>query len=172
MIREIINSYSICLHQVRRLTADLSDAQMVHQSQPNINHAAWTVGHLVYSAQTIAVELGLNTWLSPDWLELFATGTTPRPVAGMYPKKDELLEALEDARRRLVRRMAVMKDNDLMRPMGDRRYHGIFPSLGHAVLHVLTVHPSIHLGQLTVWRRSLGLSSSDVEDASEAATTV
>jgi len=162
VIREVLNSYSICLHQVRHLVSDLTDEQLVCQTPSCKNHAAWTIGHLVYSAQTIGAEVHIKDWLSPDWLELFATGTTPVPNVGVYPKKQELLDALEEARQRLAVRLGMLKKTDLSRALGDRRYREIFPTLGHAVLHVLTVHASIHLGQLTVWRKAI-----DIKDAEQ-----
>lgn len=154
MIREIINSYSICLHQIRRLVSDLAEDQMIAQTEFNVNHAAWTIGHLVCSAQMIGIELGMKAWLSKEWLDLFASGTTPISYTSAYPSKDELLDALDGARKRIVHKLTAMRDSDLGRPLADTRYREIFPSLGHAVLHILTVHPAIHLGQLTVWRRA------------------
>jgi hypothetical protein len=33
----------------------------------------------------------------------------------------------------------------------------MFPTLGDAVLRILTSHAAVHVGQITVWRRALNL---------------
>lgn len=50
-----------------------------------------------------------------------------------------------------------MTDSELDSPLPDERYREVFPTLGHAVLHILTVHTAIHLGQISAWRRAMGL---------------
>jgi uncharacterized damage-inducible protein DinB len=34
-----------------------------------------------------------------------------------------------------------------------------FPTTGHALTHVLVAHENLHLGQLSQWRRVLGLEA-------------
>ncbi len=52
---------------------------------------------------------------------------------------------------------------------------GQFPTVGHAVLDILTAHTAMHVGQITVWRRAMGLAAvqedlpSDREQCSQAA---
>jgi hypothetical protein len=43
-----------------------------------------------------------------------------------------------------------------MQPLPDGRYREMFPTLGHAVTHVLTAHTAAHIGQVIVWRRVMG----------------
>ena len=63
----------------------------------------------------------------------------------------------ERTARRVRRKLADMDDADLAGPLPDERYRDVFPALGHAILHILTVHTAIHLGQLSPWRRAMGL---------------
>lgn len=59
-----------------------------------VNQPAWTLGHLVISANGLAMFLGLESQASDGWDRVFATGGIPSGDAADYPSKDELLAAL------------------------------------------------------------------------------
>jgi len=64
MIEEILNSYALALSDVRTAVEDLTGELMIRQFPGVPNHPAWTLGHLVYSAQAIGGEVGesSNAW--------------------------------------------------------------------------------------------------------------
>jgi hypothetical protein len=157
VIPELLNSYALTLSDVRAAVADLEDELMVRQSPGIPNHPAWTIGHLVYSAQAIGGELGVSPWLSAQWVALFGTGSTPQPSASLYPPRSELLLALADAQDRITRALGSLPQDVIAAPLPDVRYRSLFPSIGHAALHILAAHTSYHLGQLGLWRHALGL---------------
>lgn len=158
MHRRILNSYALTLDYARQLLADLDDVQMVAQPVAGMNHPAWIVGHLIYSCQMIGVEMGLAPWLPGDWEQRFIAGSPVEADPARYPAKDELIAMFEEATRRVRERLAQMTDAELDGPLPDERYRETFPTLGHAVLHILTVHTAIHLGQLSAWRRAMRLA--------------
>ena len=158
MISEILNTYALNIDWGRRLVADLGPDQMVGQTSGAVNHPAWTIGHLVYSAQCIAGEIGLEPWLPSDWAERFGTDSKPVAESGMYPNKATLLGFLEDAQQRLAKALELMSEEELSKPLPDARFRDTFPSLGHAVLHILSAHTAVHVGQLIAWRQGMGLT--------------
>jgi hypothetical protein len=158
MISDMLRSFAISMDYWRQLLADLNEEQITAQPIVGMNHAAWITGHLAYSFQMIGGELGLKPWLPPHWRRLFGTGSRPDARTDDYPNKNQLVAVLEDSRRRLSEALYSMTDHDLDRPLPDERYRHIFPTLGSAVLHILTVHTALHLGQLSAWRRAMGLS--------------
>jgi hypothetical protein len=103
--------------------------------------------------------MGLNPWLTSDWVKQFGTGSTPVEGKENYPSKQELLDALSDGQRRVTDRLIALGEQGLSAPLPDEQYRPIFPTIGHAVLHILTVHAAIHVGQVTVWRRAMSLGS-------------
>jgi hypothetical protein len=157
MIDEILRSYTLTLDYLRRLVADLDDAQMSLQPGGAGNHPAWVLGHLIYSCQLVGGELGLVPWLAEDWGPCFGTGSAPTADPSAYPPKSALLDALDDARDRLAGRLAALGEAGLAAPLPDVRFRDTFPTLGHAVLHVLVAHAAVHVGQVSVWRRAAGL---------------
>lgn len=157
MIPELLNSYSLVLADVRASVGDLSDDQWTVQFSGVTNHPAWTIGHLIYSAQAIAGELGVSPWLPASWVELFRTGSSPKGTYSLYPSGSALVAALSDAEHRIRSVLSSAGSQQLGMRLPDERYTSLFPSVGHAVLHVLCGHTSYHLGQLAVWRAAAGL---------------
>lgn len=157
MIAELLRSHAMNMEHANRLTADLNEQQMVSQPAQGVNHPAWIIGHLALSFQMIGGELGLKSWLPADWVGLFETGSDPATTGSGYPTKAELVHALAEGEQHLTTALGSMKDEDLDEVLPDEQHRYVFPTLGFAVLHILTVHTATHLGQLSAWRRMIGL---------------
>jgi hypothetical protein len=157
MIDEVLRSCSLTLGYLQGLIADVPDEMMTRQSHHVVNHPSWVIGHLTYSCQAIGGEMGLDPWLPADWSKDFGTGSTPTDEPERYPKKASLLAALADGQKRLATRLSAIGEVGLQQPLSDEGHRPMFPTLGHAVTHILTSHAAIHVGQLTVWRRAVGL---------------
>jgi len=127
---------------------------MVQQPVVGMNHPSWNVGHMVLSLQAIGREIGLQPCLDEEWCEVFGMGSQPSADPARYPAKSVLLAALADGRDRVVRQLSGMTDEELTGPLPDARYRNVFPSLGHAVLHILAGHLGVHIGQIRAWRRA------------------
>jgi hypothetical protein len=156
-VEPIVHSFSYSLGYLREQVADLSDRQMTFQPEGVPNHPAWTIGHLVFIAQAIGGVAGLESWLNAEWVRLFGPGSTPISDAGAYPSKETLLAALNDAEERLADAIRDLDEAALDRPFPDPAYKDIFPTVRHAFTQVLIGHTSFHVGQISVWRRAVGL---------------
>ncbi|MDF1837643.1 MAG: DinB family protein [Planctomycetota bacterium] len=159
MIDEIIASYAATLDLIRRSVSDLPNGQWVAQPTGAPNHPAWTLGHLVHSAQAIGGELGMDPWLPETWKDTFGTGSMPVPDPHAYPLGAELIAAFDSAQERVQARLRSLDPQTLAGPLPDVRYRDVFPSLGHAVLHILCAHTSCPGGPIMLWRRALGLGT-------------
>jgi uncharacterized damage-inducible protein DinB len=155
MITELIHIFESTVKYVEQLVADLSERQMVEQPTGVPNHGTWTLGHIIYSCQGMAVELGAEQWLPDDWESLFGYGSTPLADLGRYPKRSELLTLLSDAASRLRQALLAANESVLERSLPDE----MFPTMGHLLLQVVVAHTAYHAGQLAVWRRALGKQS-------------
>ncbi len=159
MHQQIIASLEMSRSFLLASVADIPDERFAEQPPGVPNHAAWTLGHLVYSNQLIGGEMGLQPWLSEEWNwpELFGGGSVPVPTRKTYPSKRELVDAMNDGLSRLTARLAELGDAGLDTDLPDTSYRHVFPTLGHAVLQVAAAHFGYHLGQLVVWRKAIGL---------------
>jgi hypothetical protein len=134
---------------------DLSDEEMVEQPSGVPNHATWTLGHIIFSCQGMATELGTAPWLPDDWESVFGYGSTPRSGKHRYPEKAQLKTLLADATIRLCRAVRSANASVLRRELPDKD----FPKMSHLLLQVVIAHTAFHAGQLAVWRRAIGKES-------------
>jgi len=156
MIPELVGCFERTLAFIRESVADLSDEDIVLQPPGVPNHAAWTLGHVIYSCQGMAGELGVEPWLPKEWESRFGYGSSPAAVVSQRPSKAALLAALEEASHRLRTALCGMDEAALAEPLPDERLREILPTKGHALLQVVAAHTAFHAGQLAAWRRAIG----------------
>jgi uncharacterized damage-inducible protein DinB len=78
------------------------------------------------------------------------------PKPGGYPGKHVILESFKTAHERLVTITRTAR-TETLHALPPERFRSRFPTAGHVALHMLTNHEAVHLGQLSAWRRALGL---------------
>jgi len=157
MIPELVGSFDRSLAFMRGLIADLPDEELVLQPPGAPNHAAWTLGHVIHSCQAIAGELGVPPWLPDDWEARFGYGSAPAAAADSGDScKVVLLAALADAAERLRTVLLATDESRLKDPLPDEKAREILPTLGDALLQVVSAHTAFHAGQLAAWRRAIG----------------
>lgn len=146
------------LGYARKLVADLSDELMTIQPVCTcvLNHAAFVIGHLAWVCDFGVTLLGESAAVDPKWRDLFSLTAKPISDRNMYPPKAVLVKAFEDAHTRLATVALAAKPEMLQQPPPER-FRNRFPMLAHVMLHMLTNHEAVHLGQLSAWRRACGL---------------
>ena len=151
--------YKHNLTYAQKLVADVPDAQL--SAQPvagrTLNHAAFVLGHLTWTSRRALTYLGEGSASAVEGGDLFGMGAVPHSERSRYPSKEKLLGELEDAHARLAAAITKAMPESLQQPAPERA-RGRFPTMGHMLLHMLTSHEATHLGQLSAWRRALGLA--------------
>ena len=159
MLNHVTYLYGFNLGFAERLVKDLSTEQMAAQPSGVINHPAWTLGHLVVSANHLGQLLGLDSDLPEGWSETFQTGGEPSGDASIYPSKEELLEALKVQHARNAEAVKNTDDSRLAEPHPTEGMRKYFPTVGDMVVFMMTSHEMEHLGQIAAWRRAMGIGS-------------
>lgn len=157
-LSELVRTFETTVKFMEQSAADLSERQMVEQPAGVPNHAAWTLGHVVFSCQAMAAELGSETWLPGDWESVYGYGTTPHTDLSRYPNKAEMLALLADSASRLRRVLLALDESVLKKPLPDET----FPTMAHLLSQVVVAHTAFHAGQLATWRRAIGMPSAGV----------
>jgi hypothetical protein len=155
--RPVLHSFSYCLDYLREQVAGVAPADMVAQPRGIRNHPAWVIGHLTHACQLLGGAVGLPGWLPADWAGRYGTGSVPAADARLYETKDEALAILRDAQARVTEAVLGLDDARLDALFPDESYRDVFPTLRHALTQVLVGHTANHVGQLSVWRRAMGL---------------
>lgn len=161
MKEHILFLHRFNLNYARLLIKDIPDDRMAAQPVAGrvMNHAAWVIGHLACSNNYVVQLLGNPEVPTPSgWDELFGIKSSPLADGSRYPKKDVLIKAYEEANARAAeaysKASAAKFDEPMPEPMRAR-----FPKVGNFATLLVTSHDSIHLGQLSAWRRALGYPS-------------
>lgn len=121
-----------------------------------LNPPAWIVGHLVVTLGDLAKRLGQSVALPVGWQERFGNSSIPATGAEDYPPKDELLRRLDDVATAIDRGLDDLPEERLAEPMPEQ-FRKMVPTLGDEVAFTGILHAAIHIGQLTSWRRCMGI---------------
>src|SRR5262249_13888036 len=132
MLDSAIQVNLFLMQYCRRLLADISDERMTEQPVAGVNHPAWILGHLALTADGTVEKLGGQKVLPPAWTSLFAAGSKPSASRDVYPSKDELVRAVEQAYQHL-RQAATANPENLSRPTTNPRAKEMLPTLKEMV---------------------------------------
>lgn len=139
------------------LAAAIPAEDFAKQPAPGMNPPAWIFGHLAFALDRHATFVGGEQHLG-DWKEKFGKGSMPSADAADYPTKDELLAAWRGAIDRIIAAVesappeAFAVENTYVAPES-------LPTIGDFLTFSMTGHTSLHLGQLSAWRRAIGQPS-------------
>jgi uncharacterized damage-inducible protein DinB len=159
MMELILPVFNLNLWSSQKLVADLTDEQMCAQPVSGVvmNHPAFILGHLALVAGDFAGSfVGLSPICPAGWKELFNQGAKPLADRSLYPSKAELLQKLEEGHARLAEAVAKAKPEVLAQPAPEKMRQR-FPTVGGLLAGMMTSHEASHNGQLSAWRRAMGL---------------
>ena len=157
MMDDVLTVAKLNLEYGKKLVADLSDEQMCLQPAAGMNHAAWVIGHLTFVGDSMIKVWGENPGLPREWVELFNLASKPTDDRTRYPAKAVLTEAYVKAYERLMDAVKGAPAEAFQREFPNPKLRGTLPTVGVAMVHILTSHHALHLGQLSAWRRAQGL---------------
>lgn len=155
MRNEILNGFEIERRRLRTVLDGVPSPVWADQPYCLVNHAAWTVGHLAVSMEAIGEELGLSPWLDAAWRARHGQGSSPVAQRAAYPGIPVLYEMFDGGADRVVAAVSSLPDDALFGPLPDQRHRATYPSLAHAVLHILVGHTAFHVGQVAAWVQAL-----------------
>ncbi len=126
------------------------------------NHPAWVFGHLATYPAKVAGTVGLDgSKLAPpaNFDELFKDGTPCQDDAtgSIYPAMAVITGAFFQAHDGLFEVLGGIDDAKLIQPTPDEKARLRFPLVGGRLLFMCNNHIMMHLGQISTWRRCLGL---------------
>jgi hypothetical protein len=129
----------------------------------DINSPAFNLGHLaIYPDLRVLPLIGREDLVRPlpFSADLFKAGAPCVDKPGTYPSKDVLVDTFMARYRAAIDAVAQASGEQLAKenPM-EGRMKEMFPTVGAAVNFLLVGHTQSHLGQISVWRRVMGLGS-------------
>ena len=149
----IVHSLSTSQLIMGRFCDDLKPDEMLHRTTPKANCAAWTIGHLILSERGALKQFGVEPPPLPDGFEKTFSRDEGCPQAGAFGDASILMPLFDQHRNRLIDAVKRATPEQLARPL--EKPHPLFANLAE-MANFMTIHTSMHAGQITTIRRSLG----------------
>ena len=153
---DLLFSYRWGVDTFAKLVSDVADGDMARQPVEGINHPAWLLGHVGTYHKVIA-SLLLGESFDNPWDSPCGKNSTPSADRSLYPSKEDLLKHHEATAALAYRAIEAAKPEAWARPMDHPTWGKQFATVAPAVVFLATAHQSLHLGQLSGWRRVMGL---------------
>ena len=142
------------------LVADIEDSQMVAQPSGSLpkplNHAAWVLCHLKTYRPVIAGLISNGEIVDPID-NPYGMKSSPQMDGSIYPAKHLILAELEKGKDAVLSALENVDPNVWSMGLPLDRWQTRWGCRGVAVTYLMLNHESTHLGQLSGWRRALGL---------------
>lgn len=153
--------WGLNLSKLKALLADIAPHAMTHQPAGVVNHPAWTIAHLVHYHPAIVSMLRGEPVADPGLhadASRFDAGSTPVDDAGAYPQKEALLANYRRGHQEAERLLQQIGTDVLHRAPALQRWATAFGNVEKALVYLMLYHESLHIGQIMVWRRAMGLA--------------
>ncbi len=143
----------------QRLAGDLDAARWLAQPVPGrtMNHPAWIFSHLNLYAG-ICVALASAAPFEDPAEHRYGQKSEPLPDAAAYASGDELLADWDRLHARGQAALERLGDHITSAPVPLERWRALHPTVGDMLVTLMVKHESGHLGQLSAWRRAMGLA--------------
>jgi uncharacterized damage-inducible protein DinB len=151
----LAGGYRMGRQLVHAMCADLTEDEFRHQPVPGANSAAWIVGHLAVVARRTADRLGATDLppLTEEFIGRYSATKKPADAQGEPGSKSELLALLDVCVEKLMEAIRKLPAEALDGPLAARVPFAT--NYGESVLFG-ALHITLHCGQLSTIRRSLG----------------
>jgi len=156
-----LNLYAFNLEFCERQCVEFDSGAIYRRPSPSLHAPAWILGHLAIATDWAGSILGIERACPASWHRAFSPGTTGEIEIDEPPSKEQLLGAIRRGHERVAASISTRFD-----PARMSQPHAIallnsssIRTLGDALMHLLTTHEAMHLGQLSMCRRATGLQA-------------
>ena len=159
-VASIIYAWDNQLNYAQALLGDLTDQHMVLRPGGAMNHPAWILGH-VSLYHPIVVDMLANRPFADardDKLYGFA-GQGPVDDLSVYGTKQSIVQRFVDGHEQVAQALLAATPADFARKPNLDRWAAVYPTIEFMLPDLLLHHESLHIGQLSIWRRAAGLPS-------------
>lgn len=150
----LVRSLSASQMLLHRYTGDLKGDEFLHRATPNANCVAWTLGHLVLTDRMALKRFGVPDLPPlPDGFEKRFSRDEGCPQASEFGDVAHLMPLFDAHRNLLIETVKRATPHELDEPVD--KPHPMFGNLAE-VANFMAIHTTMHAGQITITRRSLG----------------
>ncbi|MGA1224359.1 MAG: DinB family protein [Phycisphaerales bacterium] len=161
-VQIILPGAELGIRYAEQLVSTIPADVFARMPMKDVNSAAFNIGHLSIYGDRICGLLGRNDLVTPMpySADLFKAGAPCVDEPGLYPDKDTLVSTFLERQRRAIDALKGADEAALAAENpAEGRFKEMFPTIGGAVSFLLDGHVAMHLGQVSAWRRVMGLGS-------------
>jgi hypothetical protein len=142
------------------LVEDLTDEQFVLRPGGNMNHPAWILGHIgAYHPVTLQLLAG-EPVDDPKNDPLFGfAGHGPLDDIAAYGSKEAVVSRFAEGHEKVAQALLAAPAAAFRQVPSLERWAKVYPTVEFMLPDLLIHHESLHVGQISVWRRAAGLKS-------------
>jgi hypothetical protein len=158
-VESIVYAWDNQLRYAMALVEDLTDEQMVLRPGGNMNHPAWILGHVsLYHPVTVQLLAG-EPVDDPKNDPMFGfAGHGPLDDIAKYGGKETIVSRFATGHENVAQALLAAKASAFLRPPTLERWAKTYPTVEFMLPDLLLHHESMHIGQISIWRRAAGLS--------------
>ncbi|MEM0924484.1 MAG: DinB family protein [Planctomycetota bacterium] len=128
------------------------------------NHPAFILGHLSLYPCRVVSDLGVDaTAITPGEADLKLFNKDAKCVhdadGSIYPSMDEVVEKFRVAYQQANEALDAASDSAFVTPNSNEAMRAKFPTTGAMHTFYMGGHFMVHMGQLSAWRRMMGLGA-------------
>ena len=158
-VESLVYAWDNQLRYAQALVADLSDEQFVLRPGGNMNHPAWILGHLaMYHPVTVQLLAG-EPVDDPKNDPLFGfAGQGPVDDIQAYGSRQKVMSWFEEGHECVAQALLAAGRQAFQQPPSLERWAKMYPTVEFMLPDLLVHHESLHIGQISIWRRAAGLA--------------
>jgi hypothetical protein len=151
------------LGYARALVDDLSDEQMILRPGGAMNHPAWILGHIgAYHPIIINLLYGAPVIDAKDDPLYGFAGHGPLDQLEPYGTKQAIVERFSAGHEQVAQALLAAKPADFQRAPSLERWAKQYPTVEFMLPDLMLHHESLHIGQISIWRRAAGLPAAKI----------
>ena len=164
-VESIVYPWDNTLRYGQALLADLSDADMLKRPGGNMNHAAWILGHTCIYHPIVPALLRGEAFDDPADDPLFGfRGRGPLDDLSVYGSRESQIAKYVEGHETAAQALLQATPEQLQRPPSLERWRDAYPTVEFMLPDLLLHHESLHVGQLSLWRRAAGFPPIEFPD--------
>ena len=157
----LASSLGVGVWYARTLLTDVDPDTFAHMPMDTFNHAAFNYGHLaLYPNKMLEMIDRTDAMIElPFRNDLYGAGVEYVEQDGRYQSMEVITKAFFDGHERLMEILPTVDPGIMARELPEGRAREMFSTVGNAVTFMSSSHTMMHLGQVSMWRRAMGLGS-------------
>ncbi len=157
MMNTIEALYHFNMSYLLRLVENISDEQLYEKQLEGLNSAGWILGHLFVEGQDILDFYKIEHTTSPEWNQYFRYGSGKITSLENLPKKEEMIDKIKVRYQLLLEVYLNLSKEQREAKHPSQLLAKTYQNMDAWFAHHFTNHIAIHCGNITVWKKMIGI---------------